>query len=146
MNGSFLSPFFFSSHSCVNEIINPISVGIVPFRLFLTIELKWKGKKDKRIKEIFMNDSFLSLLFSSHRYPNEVINPISVGIGPFRLFWWRSLKRDKIWKKKDNKTNFYEWFISFSSFFFFLLTDIPRKSSIQFQLELFHSDCLYQDH
>ena len=44
----------------------------------------------QQINEIFMNGSFLSLLFfSSHRDCNEVINPISVGIGPFRLFWLR---------------------------------------------------------
>ena len=85
--------------------------------------------------------------FCSHRNCNEAINPISVGIVPFRLFWLRPLK----WNgkqnkpKKDSKINQILWIFHFASFFF-VLTDMTVNSSTQFQLELFHSDCFDEDH
>ena len=51
---------------------------------------KQNEKKDKRK---YMNGSFFS-----HRFVNEVSNPIWVGIVPFRLFWKRRLKM----KEKTN--------------------------------------------
>ena len=99
INGSFLL-FFFSSHSVCNEVINPIWVGIVPVRLFWGSCLTWKDKKDERMNK-FYESSFLSSFYSSHRYCNEVINPIWVGIVPIRLFWERSLKWSCEWIKKE---------------------------------------------
>ena len=92
--------------------------------------MKKKGKKNKN--KFLWIGSFL--FFCSHRYPNEFSNPISVGIVPFRLFWWRKLNRKNKMKKRWNSIS--EWFISF-----FLLTQLSMKLSIQFQLELFHWDC-----
>ena len=84
--------FFFSPHRYPNEVINPIWVGIGPFRLFWLRSLKWKEKqmRQKRKKnESNFYECWISFssFFSSHRYPNELINPIWVGIVPFRLFW-----------------------------------------------------------
>ena len=92
MNGSFQSSSFFS-HRSVNELSNPISVGIVPFRLFWKRKLKWNEKNNDEIKKMIKEQNqilwiFLSFFFFfSHIFPNKFNNPISVGIVPFRLFW-----------------------------------------------------------
>ena len=52
---------------------------------------KMKGKTKQKQKR-WKNKSNILLFFGSHRFVNEVVNPIWVGIAPFRLLKERSLK------------------------------------------------------
>ena len=122
------------------------SIQIV-LRKITKMKRKTKMKKKRKInKTNFMNDSFFSLLFfSSHRYPDTVINPIWVGIVPVRSFWLSELKwkEKRKWKKKDKRIKqIFIWMLRFRFLlFFFLLTDMSVNSSMQFELEWFQSDC-----
>ena len=129
--------FCFSFH--FSDLSQNNLTGTIPTQIGLMnslIQQLWEENSE------YSENLISSFLFVSHRVCNEVINPIWVGIVPFRLFWLRSLKWNEKtkWKPKDKRIkHFYEWFISFSSFF--VLTAIAMKSSIQFELELFHSVC-----
>ena len=145
INGSFF--FFFSSHRVCNEVINPIWVGIVPFRLFWKSCLTWKDKKDERVNQFMNLHSFILFLFSqiqqwsyqsnlSWNCSSQIILRKNTKM-KLRMNQ-KSRKEEKIFSNK-NKTNFL-------NFHFFLLTDMSMKSLIQFQLELFQSDYFDQTH